>query len=359
MNQPQQIETESMDSAALNGVRIANSTVLSSPDIITGELPVTLEAEATVKAARQAVEAIIRGEDSRLLVIVGPCSIHDPKAGLEYASRLLKLRKRYADKLEIVMRVYFEKPRTTVGWKGLMNTPDLTGQANPEKGLRMARELLIAINHMGVPAASEFLESITPLYHSDLVTWGAIGARTIESQLHREMASGITPPVGFKNGTEGNVDVAINAMVAARSPHTFLGINRDGQVSVNSSYGHDCTQLILRGGSSGPNFGYSVVVPTSEKLQELGLSPGIVVDCSHENSGKDFRKQGEVLDSVLYMRDNFKEYAVSGVMIESHLNEGRQDVVEGKELEYGVSITDGCVGWEETERMLANAYEKA
>lgn len=362
MNQPKPVRQESMDSS-LQYTRVVSEKLLMSPEEMKNSLPVSDIAKATVLAGRAMIEQIISGMDDRLMVIVGPCSVHDPKSALEYASRLAILREKYQTRLAIVMRVYFEKPRTTVGWKGLISSPSLDGPGDFETGLRQARELLLQINEFGLPVATEFLDPLTPPYYSDLISWGAIGARTTESQTHREMASIMSCPVGFKNGTDGSIDVAINGMTAALSPHTILAINDNGAISQLVSSGNKFTQLILRGGKrddkDNPNYKFPYVVKSIQTLQSKGLSTQLLVDCSHANAKKDFRQQSKVLEYVLEYRKSHDEYRVSGVMIESHLEEGNQAVGPLEELEYGVSITDGCVGWEETEEMLADAYRRA
>ena len=297
------------------------------------------------------------GDDDRVVVIVGPCSIHDPKSALEYAGRLAKLKSELADDLVIIMRVYFEKPRTTVGWKGLINDPDLNDSYNVNKGLGIARDLLLSINDMGVPAGCEYLDLITPQYTADVVSWGAIGARTTESQCHRELASGLSCPVGFKNGTNGNLQIAIDAIGSASNPHHFLSVTKEGRTAIFNSTGNKFTHIILRGGSNQPNYSAQYVQESAGLLEKASLKPNIMIDFSHANSFKTPARQAEVCDDVSAQIAG-GEKRIFGVMIESHLVEGNQKVVEGEPLTYGQSITDGCIGWDDTEelcRKLANA----
>ncbi len=357
MNILQQVKPHEVHKHMLNNQRIQSVEPLISPAELLAQLPISLEAANIVHNGRQEIEAVISGEDNRLMIIIGPCSIHDPKAALEYAKRLTLLREQFGDRLLIVMRVYFEKPRTTTGWKGYINDPNLTGPSDFNTGRRLARELLMQINELGVPVATEILEPLNPPFFADLISWGAIGARTTESQIHREMASGLSFPVGIKNGTGGSRDIAVQAMVAARSPHTFLGIDEQGRQSQIRSSGNECTQLILRGGSDGPNFNYKTVTRAVELLNLYDLPKHIIVDCSHANADKKFQQQARVLRYVLKHRSN-PDYPVSGVMIESNLKEGKQELTVPSELEYGVSITDGCVGWEETECLLKEAHRR-
>lgn len=311
------------------------------------ELPISDNAAGLVHQTRQEVAELVHGKDNRLLVIIGPCSIHDPKAALEYASRLLPLRKQYEKELLIVMRVYFEKPRTTVGWKGLINDPHLDGTFDINFGLRQARKLLLALNDMGMPASTEFLDMITPQYYADLISWGAIGARTTESQVHRELASGLSCPVGFKNGTDGNLKIAIDAIGAANHPHHFLSVTKAGHSAIVHTAGNPDCHVILRGGKE-PNYSSEHVQAAAEQLTQAGVTPKLMVDFSHANSRKDYRRQMEVAQDVArQIRDG--ENNIMGVMVESHLVEGRQDKPEC----YGQSITDACIGWEQTEELLA------
>jgi 3-deoxy-7-phosphoheptulonate synthase len=311
-----------------------------------------------VALARERVIRILQQEDPRLLVVVGPCSIHDEKSALEYASRLVKLHQELSDRMEIVMRVYFEKPRTTIGWKGLINDPHLDGSQDIETGLVIARRLLQQINDMGLPAATEFLDPIVPQYIANLVTWAAIGARTTESQTHREMASGLSMPVGLKNSTDGSLQVAIDAMGATRHPHSFIGINEDGVTSIVRTMGNPNAHVVLRGGRAMINYDPGSIKAAVEKLISEKLPPVLMVDCSHANSEKKFAKQEEVWRSVIEQRVGGTKSLI-GVMVESHLNEGNQPIPRNKaDLQYGVSITDSCVGWETTERMLRWGYEQ-
>lgn len=311
------------------------------------ELPITEKAADLVHQTRHEVADLVHGEDNRLLVIIGPCSIHDPKAALEYAQRLLPLRKKYEKELLIVMRVYFEKPRTTVGWKGLINDPHLDGTFDINFGLRQARKLLLTLNNMGMPASTEFLDMITPQYYADLISWGAIGARTTESQVHRELASGLSCPVGFKNGTDGNLKIAIDAIGAANHPHHFLSVTKAGHSAIVHTAGNPDCHVILRGGKE-PNYSSEHVKAAAEQLTQAGVTPKLMVDFSHANSRKDYRRQMEVAQDVAQqIRDG--ENNIMGVMVESHLVEGRQDKPEC----YGQSITDACIGWEQTEELLA------
>lgn len=312
-------------------------------------------ANATVVAGRAEVRDILLGEDKRLLVVVGPCSIHDDAAALEYARRLMTLSAELSRHLYIVMRVYFEKPRTTVGWKGLINDPHMDGSFDMEEGLTRARRLLLSVCEMGLPTATEMLDPITPQYLADLVVWASIGARTTESQTHRQMASGLSMPVGYKNGTDGNLQTALDAMESARHPHAFLGIDSAGQTCVVHTSGNPLGHLILRGGQSGPNYSEADVAGAVQRLQAADLRPRIMIDCSHANSGKDYRRQSTVFDDAVRQRAHGNENVV-GVMVESNLVEGSQKLPEDlSRLRYGVSVTDGCIGWEETEHLLHSA----
>ncbi|MBD2359178.1 3-deoxy-7-phosphoheptulonate synthase [Tolypothrix sp. FACHB-123] len=336
---------------------IENSHVLLTPNEVKAKLPLTKSAEDTVLKYREELEQILDFQDRRKFIVVGPCSIHDPKAALEYSQRLKILAERVKDKLLLVMRVYFEKPRTTVGWKGLINDPEMDDSFHVENGLLIARELLLQIAELGLPTATEALDPIVPQYISELVAWSAIGARTTESQTHREMASGLSMPVGFKNGTDGNIQVALNALQSARTPHNFLGINQDGQVSVFQTRGNAYGHVILRGGYQ-PNFDAESVKTVEEKLKEAKLPPRIVIDCSHGNTNKDYRLQSAVLESVIQQVVDGNT-SIVGMMLESNLYEGNQPVnCKKEELKYGVSVTDKCISWEETERIILAAYEK-
>ena len=335
---------------------IRDMSPLLAPRALKAELPMTEVAHRTVVESRATVRRILRREDPRLLVIVGPCSIHDPEAALEYATRLNALRQELTDRLCIVMRVYFEKPRTTVGWKGLIYDPHLDGSDDIGTGLRLARQLLLAINAMGLPAGAELLDTITPHYHGDLITWAAIGARTSESQIHREMASGLAMPVGFKNSTEGNVQVAINALQAARQPHTFFGINQEGHTCLLRTTGNPWGHVVLRGGHGGPNYDAQSVEQAGQQLRQVGVEPVLMVDCSHGNSAKKHALQEEVWQNLVQQRVAGNRDLI-GLMVESNLEEGNQPIpADRRQLRYGVSVTDACVGWETTERMLRQAY---
>lgn len=332
-------------------LRIESIKTLISPNEIMAKLPSTEAIRSVVQHSRQDIQNILDGKDDRLLVIIGPCSIHDPKSAIEYAQRLLKLRKQYEKDLCIVMRVYFEKPRTTIGWKGLINDPNLDQSFEINTGLQMARDLLLQINALGLPTATEFLDTIVPQYIADLVSWGAIGARTTESQIHREMASGLSMPVGFKNGTEGNIDIAIDATFAAKHPHHFLSVSADNNTAIVSTLGNPYSHVILRGGKqTGPNYHPETVNKTSEMLTRKKLSPKLMVDCSHGNSQKSHERQLKVIDSLCtQIKDNAP---IFGMMIESHLTEGNQPLTTKDALIYGKSITDSCLGWEDTESLM-------
>ncbi len=331
-------------------IRIHEIKELSPPSHLMREYPAANGVTDVVYNARQAIHKVLQGEDDRLVVVVGPCSIHDTKAALEYADKLKVLRDKHAGELEIVMRVYFEKPRTTVGWKGLINDPDLDNSYNINKGLRMARELLLTINAKGLPAGCEYLDMITPQYIADLVSWGAIGARTTESQVHRELASGLSCPVGFKNGTDGNIRIAIDAIKAASQPHHFLSVTKGGHSAIVKTLGNKDCHIILRGGKA-PNYQAEFVEQTSAELEKAGILPRIMIDSSHANSSKKPENQPAVLEDVAQQMEA-GDLRIFGVMIESHLVAGRQDQVEGQALTYGQSITDGCIGWDSTEQVL-------
>ena len=339
-----------MSQTVTDDLRIRSLTPLATPREVIAECPATPPALATVGAARDAVHRILAGSDDRLVVVIGPCSIHDPRAALDYARRLAEQRTHFADELEIVMRVYFEKPRTTVGWKGLINDPDLDGSYRINKGLRVARGLLRDINALGVPAGSEFLDMISPQYLADLVSWGAIGARTTESQVHRELASGLSCPVGFKNGTDGNVKVAVDAVQAAAHPHHFLAVTKEGQAAIAATQGnHDC-HVILRGGKL-PNHDAASVAAACAAIGKAGLAPHLMIDASHANSGKRPENQPFVVANIAAQLEA-GESRIVGVMVESHLVAGRQDLIDGHPLTYGQSITDGCLGWDDSVRVL-------
>jgi len=325
---------------------------LRTPKALKGELPLTDAASATVARGREAVTRILRRTDPRLLVVVGPCSIHDASGAMEYATKLSALRKEFASQMEIVMRVYFEKPRTTIGWKGLINDPHLDNSQDIESGLKIARKLLLDITALGLPAATEFLDPIIPQYTADLITWAAIGARTTESQTHRELASGLSMPVGFKNATDGSLQIAVDAMHSARTPHSFLGIDQDGFTGIVRTTGNPDGHVVLRGGRLQTNYDAQSIRDAEAKLTQAGLPPVLMVDCSHANSGKQPARQEDVWHSIIEQRVGGTRSLI-GAMIESYLCEGAQPIPKTlSELRPGVSITDACISWETTERML-------
>lgn len=336
---------------------IQRSQVLLTPEDIKAKLPLDEVAEITVCRFRKQIENILNGTDSRKFIVVGPCSIHDLSAALEYAKKLKVLADKVSDRLLLIMRVYFEKPRTTVGWKGLINDPDMDDSFHIEKGLLLARQILLQVTELGLPTATEALDPIVPQYISELIAWSAIGARTIESQTHREIASGLSMPVGLKNGTNGSIDVAINAMKAAREPHNFLGINAMGQVSIFTTTGNPYAHVILRGGGGKANYDAASVKTIEEQLIAENLPPRIVIDCSHGNSNKDHRRQGAVLADVVEQIHQGNQ-SIVGMMLESHLYEGNQSIPRNlKDLKYGISVTDKCLSWEETKRIILEAYD--
>jgi 3-deoxy-7-phosphoheptulonate synthase len=324
-------------------LRIREIKELAPPSHAMRELPCTEAAASVVYDCRQSLHRILHGMDDRLAVVIGPCSIHDTKAALEYAKRLKEVRDRLKDDLEIVMRVYFEKPRTTVGWKGLINDPDLDGTFQINKGLRLARQVLLDINALGLPAGCEFLDMITPQYIADFVSWGAIGARTTESQVHRELASGLSCPVGFKNGTDGNIRIAVDAIKAASQPHHFLSVTKGGHSAIVSTQGNEDCHVILRGGKA-PNFDAASVQVACDDLAKAGLAQRLMIDASHANSSKKPENQPSVCHDIA-MQVGAGDTRIIGVMVESHLVAGRQDLVTGQSLTYGQSITDGCIDW--------------
>ncbi|MDJ0567734.1 MAG: 3-deoxy-7-phosphoheptulonate synthase [Pleurocapsa sp. MO_192.B19] len=339
-------------------VNIESSKALLTPVQLKNRLPLTETAIETVVRGRQELQDILAGKDARKFIIVGPCSIHDPDAAEHYAHQLKALAEKVKDKLLVVMRVYFEKPRTTTGWKGLINDPDLDDSFNMQKGLFRARSLLIKIAEIGLPAATEALDPITPQYLAELISWSAIGARTIESQTHREMASGLSMPVGFKNNTDGNFQVALNAIQSSRLPHNFLGLDHQGQVSTFKTKGNHYGHLILRGSDRQSNFDAATVTRAEHKLKELNLPQNIVIDCSHGNSNKDHKLQASVLENILQQIADGNR-SIVGMMLESNLSEGNQKIPQNlAELKYGVSVTDRCIGWEETEQIILSAYER-
>lgn len=338
-------------------LNVVSLSPLLTPRELKAEIPMTETANQTVVRGRRSVEAILRGEDPRMLAIVGPCSIHDPAAAIEYAKLLKGLADELGDQLVILMRAYFEKPRTTIGWKGLINDPYLDGSYNIDAGLRIARKLLLQINEIGLPAAGEVLDPILPQYIADVLTWVSIGARTTESQTHREMASGLSMPVGFKNSTDGNLQIAIDAMESARHSHHFLGIDQDGHTAVVATRGNPYGHIILRGGRGAPNYDPVSVTHVSEDMERHGLQPRLVVDCSHANSGRRFNLQRHVLRSVIQQRVDGAT-SLMGFMIESNLREGSQRIDIDGERAYGVSITDPCIGWDATEQLLRYAHRE-
>jgi len=339
-----------------NNLNVSGLTPLIAPADLKQVLPLSEEDAEFVAKARAQVKDILWNRDPRMMVVIGPCSIHDPKAAIEYAERLAKINKELKDQLMLVMRVYFEKPRTTIGWKGLINDPDLNGTHLISKGLGIARRLMLDITAMGLPVATEMLDPITPQFMADTISWGAIGARTTESQTHREMSSGLSFPVGFKNGTDGNLQIAIDAMGAACHPHSFLGINREGRTSIVRTTGNPDVHIVLRGGNDKPNYQAADIAQAQEKLDKAGIKTTLMVDCSHANSLKDHSRQEAVMQDVMEQvaAGNAR---IGSLMIESFLKEGNQKMADRLEdLEYGVSITDKCVNWETTERMLRHAH---
>jgi len=347
-----------MSNIEVHNVNVDAQNVLITPEQLKEELPMSEAVHDTVVDSRQVVQDILDRKDHRLFVVVGPCSIHDPKAAMEYAQRLKALADELSDTLYIVMRVYFEKPRTTVGWKGLVNDPHLDDSFKIEDGLRIARRLLLDILNLGLPTSTEALDPISPQYLQDLITWTAIGARTTESQTHREMASGLSSPVGFKNGTDGGLTVATNALNSVAKPHRFLGINRQGQVSVFTTRGNPYGHIVLRGGSGGPNYDSVHIKLCEDALDKAGVAPNIMVDCSHANSDKKPELQPLVVDNVgnQILEGN---QSIVALMIESHLHAGNQSIPENlAELKYGVSVTDGCIDWETTEACLREMRDK-
>jgi 3-deoxy-7-phosphoheptulonate synthase len=343
---------------ALQYVNIRDTVPLISPRYLKLEEEISDAAVRTVVESRETVKRIIAGEDTRLIAVVGPCSIHDHSAALEYASRLRNLADQVRDQILLVMRVYFEKPRTIVGWKGLINDPHLDDSFDIATGLRTARRILLEVANMGLPAATELLEPITPQYIADLIVVTAIGARTTESPTHRQMASGLSMPVGYKNGTDGNLQTALDAMNAAREPHSFLGIDNDGKTCIVNTKGNPWGFLILRGGRSGPNYDPASLAQAAERLQSAKLSPRLMVDCSHANSNKDYTRQRQVWQSCIEQRLQGNDNLI-GMMLESNLSPGNQPLPSDRsKLRYGVSITDGCIGWDETEELILSAHEQ-
>ncbi|MFP9229591.1 3-deoxy-7-phosphoheptulonate synthase [Pectobacterium cacticida] len=346
-----------MQKDSLNNINIRAEQVLITPDELKAKFPLNDADRRAIAQARSAIADIIHGRDDRLLVVCGPCSIHDTDAALEYARRLQSLATELNDRLYIVMRVYFEKPRTTVGWKGLINDPFMDGSFDVEAGLHIARGLLLDLVKMGLPLATEALDPNNPQYLGDLFSWSAIGARTTESQTHREMASGLSMPVGFKNGTDGSLGTAINAMKAASMPHRFVGINQTGQVCLLQTQGNHDGHVILRGGKT-PNYSAQDVAECEKQMQDAGLKPALMIDCSHGNSNKDYRRQPLVVDAVM---EQIKagNRSIIGLMLESHLHEGNQSSEQPRsDMRYGVSVTDACISWESTETLLRSVHQE-
>ena len=341
-----------------NNLKVTAITPIIAPADLRQVFPLSESERQFVSSSRDRIKDILHRRDKRLMVVVGPCSIHDTEAAVEYAKRLSALSAKVDDQLLLIMRAYFEKPRTTIGWKGLINDPDMNGTHLISKGLGIARALLLRITQLKVPVANEMLDPITPEYVADMISWGAIGARTTESQTHREMSSGLSFPVGFKNGTDGNLQIAIDAMKAAQHPHSFLGINREGRTSIIQTSGNPDVHIVLRGGSRRVNYNPEDIAHTEESLKKHGLFPTIMVDCSHGNSNKDYMKQPEVLDSIIQQVVGGNE-SISGVMIESNLDAGNQKISsDPSQLKYGVSITDACIDWKTTEKILLDAHKR-
>ena len=347
-----------MSQHVIYNTNVQSERILIQPAQLKRHMPNSPEGDESVWQARHTIDNILKGKDHRILVVTGPCSIHDVDAALEYAERLNKLREELADSLYIVMRIYFEKPRTTVGWKGLINDPKMDDSFQIEEGLHQARRLLLRLVEMGMPTATEALDPISPQYLSDLFAWAAIGARTTESQTHREMASGLSTPVGFKNGTDGNLAVAINALKSVSQPHNFLGIDQSGQVTVVQTKGNGAAHIILRGGGGQPNYDSVNIALCEDALRDAGLPENIMVDCSHGNSNKNFQLQPLVVENIIGQIIGGNK-SIMGIMLESNLKEGNQKIpADISELEYGVSVTDACINWEDTEKLLREMHEK-
>jgi len=340
----------------LENIHIADITPIISPDELKSTIKISSETSEFVINSRNEISNILTNKDNRLMIIVGPCSIHDPAAALDYAKKLAPLKQKYQDKLMIIMRTYFEKPRTNIGWKGLINDPELNGKNNIEQGLKDARKLMLEILKLGLPTGSELLDPILPQYYADLICWASIGARTSESQTHREMASGLSMPIGFKNATDGNIDVAIHAIQAAQHPHAFIGVTQDGTIARVESNGNPHAHLIIRGGGNGPNYSSVQMEEHKEKIEQSKIDTRILVDCSHGNSRKKAENQHKVLNSVINQIVNGNKN-IMGVMIESFLTHGNQSI-NTSPLAYGQSITDECIGWDETQSLLADIYSK-
>jgi len=344
-------------SRPIDNQHVIEIKALPSPRVIKTKLPITDQAAALVVETRDAIRKILHGQDrDRLVVIVGPCSIHDPDAAYEYAEKLMPIADALRDRFLIVMRTYFEKPRTTVGWKGLINDPHLDGTCDIAAGMELARTILLKINQLGLPCGTELLDPISPQYVADLISWTAIGARTTESQIHRELASGVSMPIGFKNGTEGSLQVAVNAMISASTPHHFVGINADGQTAIIKTLGNPDRHIVLRGGGGKTNYEAEHVARAEAAVAREGVARPIMIDCSHDNSCKDHTRQGAVAREVVRQ---FREgrHTIMGLMLESNLSPGKQTWKEGVGLKHGVSITDACLGWDETERLLRELAE--
>jgi 3-deoxy-7-phosphoheptulonate synthase len=340
-----------MHKTAMTGdVHIREIKELIAPEALLHELQPSAKVTEMILRTRQEIHRILDGQDDRLVVVTGPCSIHDPDAGIAYAKRLVEQRHRYSSTLLIVMRAFFEKPRTTLGWKGLINDPALDGSFQINAGLRLARSFLLNVSELSIPIGTEFLDTISPQYTADLISWGAIGARTTESQVHRELASGLSCPIGFKNGTDGNIQIAVDAIQTAGQPHQFLGVTKAGHAAIIATTGNQHAHLILRGGKK-PNFDSASIDQACTTLVEAGLPPKVMIDCSHANSRKQFKHQRDVANN-LATQIACGDHRIFGIMLESHLHEGRQDMVPGGTLEYGKSITDACLGWEDTVEVL-------
>ncbi|MEH6580021.1 MAG: 3-deoxy-7-phosphoheptulonate synthase [Amphritea sp.] len=347
-----------MSDKRVENLNIESNTVLITPDQLKAKLPLSETATASVMEGRQVIKNILKGEDKRLFVVVGPCSIHDTKAAIEYGQRLKELAAKVQDTLYLVMRVYFEKPRTTIGWKGLINDPHMNDSFEIEEGLHIGRELLINLSEAGLPLATEALDPISPQYLQDLIAWSAIGARTTESQTHREMSSGLSGPVGFKNGTDGGLTVAINALESVAHPHNFLGINEEGQVSIVRTKGNEYGHVVLRGGNGKPNYDSVSVALCEQALEKAGVSKNLMIDCSHANSNKDPALQPLVMENVSNQIIEGNK-SIVGLMVESNLGWGNQSIPEKlDDLQYGVSVTDACIDWETTEKTLLDMHEK-
>jgi 3-deoxy-7-phosphoheptulonate synthase len=347
-----------MTETIVDNVNVESQDLLLTPEQLKSEVPMSEQAKATIAASRQQIRDILDRKDHRVFLVVGPCSIHDPAAAMDYARRLKALSEEVADTLCLVMRVYFEKPRTSVGWKGLINDPYLNNTFQIEHGLKVGRQLLLDVTELGLPTSTEALDPISPQYMQDIISWSAIGARTTESQTHREMASGLSSAVGFKNGTDGGLPVAINAITAACNPHRFLGINGQGQAAVIRTKGNPYVHMVLRGGSKGPNFDAASIAECEQAMKKAGLQQNIMVDCSHANSSKDPARQPEVMQDVTEQIINGNQ-SIVGLMIESNINWGNQSIPENlDELEYGVSVTDACIDWETTEKAIRNMHQQ-